>query len=79
MGVCASICTRGALIGQSLPVRQFLATNLVRPTAQEPFRWRIPVDILARAISDLGDFPYSPGERKFDRPTLFIKGNKVGR
>jgi len=60
----------------TLAVRQFLATNLVRPTAKEAFRWRIPVDILARAIPGIGDFPYASGERTFDRPTLFIKGAK---
>ena len=68
---------RTPLTRQTLAVRQFLATNLVRPTAKEAFRWRIPVDILARAIPGIGDFPYASGERTFDRPTLFIKGAKV--
>ena len=49
----------------------------MRPTAKDAFRWRIPVDILARAIPGIGDFPYASGERTFDRPTLFIKGAKV--
>ncbi|KAJ8495983.1 hypothetical protein ONZ51_g1393 [Trametes cubensis] len=58
--------------------RAFLLMNLEHPTAHHPhpLRFRIPVDLLGKAISDIGGFPYSPGERTWDGPTLFIKGEK---
>lgn len=62
-------------ISQSLPIRQFLLTNLQRQASDTEFDFRIPLDILGNAISDIGDFPYDETDRiTFDKPTLFIKG-----
>lgn len=59
--------------------RAFLLTNLL-PAAHEhhhhPVKFRIPLDIIDRAISNIGDFPYETGERQWSGPTLFIKGSK---
>ncbi|KAI0749372.1 alpha/beta-hydrolase [Daedaleopsis nitida] len=58
--------------------RAFLLMNLEHPTAHHPhpLRFRIPIGLLGGAISDIGGFPWSPGERTFNGPTLFIKGSK---
>ncbi|KAI0775269.1 alpha/beta-hydrolase [Trametes elegans] len=58
--------------------RAFLLMNLEHPKPHHPhpLRFRVPVDLLGNAIPDLGDFPYEPGERTWEGPTLFIKGEK---
>ncbi|KAG5638545.1 hypothetical protein H0H81_012046 [Sphagnurus paluster] len=58
-------------------VRQFLLTNLNALTADEPHaKFRVPLDTLENAIPEIGSFPYAPGERSWDGPTMFIKGSK---
>lgn len=60
---------------QSLPIRQFLLTNLVRTDNNASFKFRIPLDILYDSIGSIGDFPYTESQgATFDKPMLFIKG-----
>jgi len=54
--------------------RAFLLTNL--DTTAQPFKFRLPLDIIGSSISDLGGFPYQPGERSWHGNTLFVKGAK---
>ncbi len=56
--------------------RAFLLTNLLPPEHNMPLRFRIPLHTIGAAIPELGSFPYEPGEREWDGPTLFIKGTK---
>ncbi len=42
----------------------------------QPFKFQIPLDIIESSISDLGGFPYQPGERSWHGNTLFVKGAK---
>ncbi|KAI8940739.1 hypothetical protein NX059_002004 [Plenodomus lindquistii] len=61
----------------SLPVRQFLLTNLVRPDPGAPLKFRIPITTLTRALDDMADFPFTnPDERRFNKRALFIRGTK---
>ncbi|KAM4064775.1 alpha/beta hydrolase fold domain-containing protein [Hirsutella rhossiliensis] len=61
----------------SLPIRQFLLGNLYRSRGEDAQRFRVPLDILARSLGDLGDFPYSnPSERSFEKPALFVRGTR---
>lgn len=56
-------------------VRQFLLTNLEGgPRPHQKFR--LPLDILERAVQNIGDFPYEPKHRMWEGPTLFVKGAK---
>lgn len=59
--------------------RAFLLTNLL-PQAHDhhhhPLKFRIPIDIIGNAIADIGGFPYEPGERSWEGPTMFIKGTR---
>ena len=55
-------------------MRQFLLTNLERQDASSPWKFRLPLDYLLPAIDEIGKFPYQPGERVYERPTLFLKG-----
>lgn len=59
---------------QDLGVRQFLLTNLDRGSPSDPYRFRLPLHYLANAIGEIGNFPYQPGERVFEQPSLFLKG-----
>ena len=62
---------------QSLPIRQFLLTNLVRPAGFRHLRFRIPISTLAGALDSMGDFPFrDPDEACFKKPTLFIRGTE---
>jgi pimeloyl-ACP methyl ester carboxylesterase len=62
---------------KSLPIRQFLLTNLIRPPNSKFLRFRIPITILAGALGNMGDFPFrDPDEARFEKPTLFIRGMK---
>ena len=52
-------------------------TNLVTSPddhGDKKLHWRIALDTLRDSVDVIGDFPFSPGEAHFDKPTLFIKG-----
>ncbi|KAF9453441.1 alpha/beta-hydrolase [Macrolepiota fuliginosa MF-IS2] len=58
-------------------IRAFLLTNLVSATSDQPHvKFRVPVGIIGKSVADIGDFPYSPGERAWAGRTLFIKGSR---
>lgn len=73
-------------------IRQFLLGNLYRvPVAPEAddapsteqkhqtntVRFRIPLDILAKNLDNMGDFPFrNPDERRFEKPALFVRGTR---
>lgn len=62
---------------QSLPIRQLLLTNLVRESPAHHLRLRIPLEVIASNLENLGDFLFKdPGEVKFEGPALFIRGTK---
>ncbi|KAI6285564.1 hypothetical protein MCOR27_002226 [Pyricularia oryzae] len=67
-----------APVEPSLPVRQFLLGNLHRPDPDSPVqRFRVPLDIIARNLNHMGDFPYkNPDEVRFDGRALFVRGTK---
>lgn len=60
---------------QSLPIRQFLLTNLVRDQESNLLKFRIPVHTLGAALDKMGDFPLNdPDSVRYDGPSLFIRG-----
>ncbi|KAI5461044.1 hypothetical protein BGZ63DRAFT_357001 [Mariannaea sp. PMI_226] len=62
---------------KSLAIRQFLLGNLHRPEGENTQKFRVPLDILARSLGNLGDFPYKdPNEVRFEKPALFVRGTK---
>ncbi|PVI02756.1 alpha/beta-hydrolase, partial [Periconia macrospinosa] len=62
---------------KELPVRQFLLTNLIRPSPGEPLKFRIPIKILGDALDDMADFPFkNPDEVRFSKKALFVRGTK---
>ncbi|KAH8887464.1 alpha/beta-hydrolase [Thozetella sp. PMI_491] len=62
---------------KSLTIRQFLLGNLHRPEGSTAQKFRVPLDILAKALDHLGDFPYKdPNAVRFEKPALFIRGTK---
>lgn len=64
-------------IAQSLPIRQFLLTNLVRAEDSQKMKFRIPLSVLGPAIPAMADFPFrEPGSVTYDGPTLFVRGTK---
>jgi len=61
---------------QDLSVRQFLLTNLNPSTSTTHQTFRIPLHYIEQSIEGIGDFPYEPGERKWEGKTLLVKGAK---
>jgi len=55
-----------------------LLTNIAASsTPGGPLSFRIPPDIIADSIEELGDFPFTPEDDvKFDKQTLVIQGRK---
>lgn len=61
----------------SLPIRQFLLTNLARDKEDGIQKFRIPVKYLANALDNMADFPFKdPDEARWNGPTLFVRGTK---
>ncbi|KAL2753942.1 hypothetical protein ACRALDRAFT_1062925 [Sodiomyces alcalophilus JCM 7366] len=62
----------------SLPIRQFLLGNLHRPDRDSPQqKFRVPLDIIGRALPNMGDFPFKdPNAVRFEKPALFIRGTE---
>ncbi|KAF4175056.1 hypothetical protein CNMCM8694_002036 [Aspergillus lentulus] len=62
---------------ESLPIRQFLLTNLVRAEDSQKMKFRIPLSVLGPAIPAMADFPFrEQGSVTYDGPTLFVRGTK---
>ncbi|KAK5135945.1 hypothetical protein LTR08_004403 [Meristemomyces frigidus] len=60
----------------SLPIRQFLLTNLVR-NADGVQKFRIPISTLASSLDKMADFPFKdPEDARFEGPALFVRGTK---
>lgn len=60
-----------------LAVREFLLSNLHRAVQGQPMKWRIPVDILAKSLDNMADFPFTdPETHFFTKRALFIRGTK---
>ena len=52
-------------------------TNLVKTPGSEFLRLRIPVQILASSLGNMGDFPFkNPSEANYTGPTLFVRGTQ---
>lgn len=63
---------------ESLTIRHFLLGNLHRPSPDSKTqKFRVPLPILAKALDNLGDFPFkNPDEVRFEKPALFVRGTR---
>lgn len=62
---------------ESLPIRQYLLTNLVRDRESGIYSWRVPLKWLASSLDKMGDFPFTnPDEQRYEGPTLVVRGTK---
>ncbi|KAJ1992628.1 hypothetical protein H4R33_000954 [Dimargaris cristalligena] len=59
-----------------LPIRQFLLTNYKPKQPQPGYTCRVPLDVLATALPNLGEFDADQPGAVFPRPTLFIAGSR---
>lgn len=61
----------------SLPIRQFLLSNLYRDKDDGIQKFRIPIKHLANALDNMADFPFKdPEEARWEGPALFVRGTK---
>lgn len=66
---------------KNVTIRQFLLGNLYRPQPPEgdgkTQRFRVPLNILGKALDHMGDFPFkNPDETRYVKPSLFIRGTR---
>ncbi|KAH8431898.1 putative alpha/beta hydrolase [Aspergillus melleus] len=62
---------------ESLPIRQFLLTNLVRSEEDKTMKFRVPLSVIGSSLDNMADFPYQePDLVKYEGPTLFVRGTK---
>ncbi|KAG2412005.1 hypothetical protein HFD88_009561 [Aspergillus terreus] len=62
---------------ESLPIRQFLLTNLVRSAEDQTMKFRVPLSVIGASLSHMADFPYRESDAvTYDGPALFIRGTK---
>ena len=62
---------------ESLPIRQFLLTNLMRDPESGTQKFRIPIKYLADSLDKMADFPFKdPESARFEGRTLFVRGTK---
>ncbi|KAK2791498.1 hypothetical protein FQN53_002607 [Emmonsiellopsis sp. PD_33] len=62
---------------ESLPIRQFLLTNLIRSKEDNTFKFRINLKTLGESLDRMADFPFKPSDDvKFDGPSLFVRGTR---
>lgn len=62
---------------ESLPIRQFLLTNLTRSPDSTTLKFRIPIQTLASSLDHMADFPFrDPDETRYEGPALFVRGTK---
>lgn len=74
--IVTNICQFSLLL-QSLPIRQFLLTNLVRSKADNTLQSRVPLETLCSALDQMADFPYTVyDDMKFEGPSLFLRGTR---
>jgi esterase len=55
----------------NVPVRQFLLKNLIRDNSGR-FQWKMNLDVIDKNYAQINQ--ELPNDRKFDKPTLFVKG-----
>lgn len=71
----STLIPRHCSFSQAPTIRQFLLGNLYRPGNENVQKFKIPLNILSAALDSLGDFPFrDPGEVRFEKPVLFIRG-----
>ncbi|KAI7187474.1 alpha/beta-hydrolase [Hortaea werneckii] len=59
----------------SLPIRQFLLTNLSRDQADGVQKWRIPIKTLGGSLDNMADFPFKdPDVAQYKGQTLIVRG-----
>lgn len=62
---------------ESLPIRQFLLSNLIRDPDTGTQKFKIPIKYLAAALDNMADFPFKdPDEARYNGPTLVVRGTK---
>lgn len=58
---------------ESLPVQQFLLSNMQKKDGV--YEFRVPLDILGKSLDNMAEFPFSKDSR-YTGPALFIRGTK---
>ncbi|QQK44532.1 Alpha/beta hydrolase, putative [Penicillium digitatum] len=62
---------------ESLPIRQFLLTNLIRSEEDNTLKFRVPLSVIGGSLDHMADFPFKESDSlHYDGPTLFVRGTK---
>ncbi|KAJ5386262.1 hypothetical protein N7509_008803 [Penicillium cosmopolitanum] len=62
---------------ESLGIRQFLLTNLIRSEDDGTYKFRVPLAVLGKSLDNMADFPYGQSDSiQYNGPALFVRGTK---
>ncbi|OQE89504.1 hypothetical protein PENNAL_c0014G04941 [Penicillium nalgiovense] len=62
---------------ESLPIRQFLLTNLIRSEEDNTLKFRVPLSIIGGSLDRMADFPFKESDNlQYNGPTLFVRGTR---
>ncbi|KAJ5676101.1 hypothetical protein N7462_008998 [Penicillium macrosclerotiorum] len=62
---------------ESLPIRQFLLTNLIRSEEDKTLKFRVPLSVIGKSLDNMADFPFSESDgAQYNGPALFVRGTK---
>lgn len=64
-----------AHVESSLPIRQFLLTNMRRGDDGH-YRSRVPLDIMSRSLDNISAWPFSSSVSRWGGPSLFVRGTQ---
>ncbi|TPX64755.1 hypothetical protein SpCBS45565_g05680 [Spizellomyces sp. 'palustris'] len=62
----------------SLPIRQFILTNLKKAPGETSMKFRINLPALEQSLEKLWEFPFEGSGKTYDGPALFIAGARAG-
>ncbi|ODQ68476.1 alpha/beta hydrolase fold protein [Nadsonia fulvescens var. elongata DSM 6958] len=57
-------------------VQAYVLSNMIKDKKTKTYNFRIPVDILGKALDHVGDFPYDPQTQRYTGPTLIIRATE---
>lgn len=66
-----------AQVEKSVPVRQFLLTNMKKDDSREGgYYCRVPLDLMRKELDNVSDWPFAATNTRYNGPALFIRGTQ---
>lgn len=67
-----------SMVEPSLPIRQFLLTNMRKDPSGEGYKSRVPLTIIGRQLDNISGWPFNYQHSRWNGDSLFIRGTQSG-